>query len=308
MSDVLLRSAIIKLAHAHPELRGDLLPLIKSAGCEKLPEGGMRDNCEKKKEEGASNDKEEDAKKEAALKVAVKEETSDFVEWVMNTQMPKSEAEVIRILKGPLKLEIRPPQKKREGPRFIKGDRVEIKGAKHTDVETSGPYEEFNGKIGTVVDTEDLDVMVKLDSGPSVPVRFALGMKPRGVGIYRYTPMFEVVGSPKVEMVYLSGGLAKEEQVLTVQLYQSRGKPGEKRPAVYYTGHINSAQDTAAGTVVFKGNPQQRLRVDPAAEGGFEWRSFSPAKGKVLWLGLFGDRPDDWKDELEEIRGEVAAK
>ena len=31
MSDAHLRSAIIKLAHANPELRGDLLPLIKSA-------------------------------------------------------------------------------------------------------------------------------------------------------------------------------------------------------------------------------------------------------------------------------------
>ena len=47
-----LRSKLIRLAHANPELRSHLLPIIKSAGCEKLPEGGMRDNCEKKKEEG----------------------------------------------------------------------------------------------------------------------------------------------------------------------------------------------------------------------------------------------------------------
>ena len=42
-------------------------PAGKTAGCEKLPEGGMRDNCEAKKEEGAENEK-EDAKKEAALR------------------------------------------------------------------------------------------------------------------------------------------------------------------------------------------------------------------------------------------------
>lgn len=47
-----LRSKVIRLAHANPELRPHLLPLLKEAGCEKLPEGGMRDNCEKKKEEG----------------------------------------------------------------------------------------------------------------------------------------------------------------------------------------------------------------------------------------------------------------
>lgn len=47
-----LRSRLIRLAHSKPELRGQILPLLKEAGCEKLPEGGMRDNCEAKKEEG----------------------------------------------------------------------------------------------------------------------------------------------------------------------------------------------------------------------------------------------------------------
>ena len=53
-----LRASLIRLASEHPEFRKDLLPLLaseKSAGCEKLPEGGMRENCEKKKEEGAKS-------------------------------------------------------------------------------------------------------------------------------------------------------------------------------------------------------------------------------------------------------------
>ena len=49
-----LRSSLIRLAHTNPDLRPHLLPLLKEAGCEKLPEGGMRDNCEKKQEEGES--------------------------------------------------------------------------------------------------------------------------------------------------------------------------------------------------------------------------------------------------------------
>jgi hypothetical protein len=57
-----LRTRLIRLAHDNPELRGRLLPLLKDAGCEKLPEGGMRDNCEKKKEEGE--------KKEGSLRSA----------------------------------------------------------------------------------------------------------------------------------------------------------------------------------------------------------------------------------------------
>lgn len=56
-SDDRLRKEIIRLAHEHPEFRKDLLPVLKEAGCEKLPEGPMRDNCMKKKEEGAKNDK-----------------------------------------------------------------------------------------------------------------------------------------------------------------------------------------------------------------------------------------------------------
>lgn len=55
MSDAALRVNLIRLAHANPELRGAILPLV-TAGCEKLPEGGMRDNCEKKKEEGKSKE------------------------------------------------------------------------------------------------------------------------------------------------------------------------------------------------------------------------------------------------------------
>jgi len=57
-----LRSRVIHLAHENPNLRPHLLPLLKEAGCEKLPEGGMRDNCEKKKEEGKESDKGSDKK------------------------------------------------------------------------------------------------------------------------------------------------------------------------------------------------------------------------------------------------------
>ena len=128
MNDKQLRNQLIRLAHTHPSLRGDLLPLIKvaeaeagealteasllkyldetddevtvhslsyafdmphqkvkgllqkmvkggdlvykggkyskKAGCEKLPEGGMRENCEKKVEEGKEG-------KEAALRAGL---------------------------------------------------------------------------------------------------------------------------------------------------------------------------------------------------------------------------------------------
>lgn len=55
---------LIKLGTTNPELRPHIRHLL--AGCEKLPEGGMRDNCEAKKNEGGKDDD----KKEAADKTA----------------------------------------------------------------------------------------------------------------------------------------------------------------------------------------------------------------------------------------------
>lgn len=57
-----LESELIKLGTTNPELRPHIREIM--AGCEKLPEGGMRDNCEKKKEEGG---KDEGADKTADL-------------------------------------------------------------------------------------------------------------------------------------------------------------------------------------------------------------------------------------------------
>lgn len=48
------RVSLIRLASSLPKgsaERKAILTGLKNAGCEKLPEGKMRDNCEKKKEE-----------------------------------------------------------------------------------------------------------------------------------------------------------------------------------------------------------------------------------------------------------------
>lgn len=59
------RADLIKLGTTNPELRPQIREIL--AGCEKLPEGGMRDNCEAKKNEGGEK---KDDKKEAADKTA----------------------------------------------------------------------------------------------------------------------------------------------------------------------------------------------------------------------------------------------
>ena len=48
-------SALVRLAFEKPELREHLLPLIKEAGCEKMKVPALREQCEKKVEEGKDN-------------------------------------------------------------------------------------------------------------------------------------------------------------------------------------------------------------------------------------------------------------
>jgi hypothetical protein len=67
----MLRNELIKLAHARPEFRSRLIPLIKEAGCEKLPEGPMRDNCEKKRDEAKDDDGGDDKKASMSLRSQV---------------------------------------------------------------------------------------------------------------------------------------------------------------------------------------------------------------------------------------------
>jgi ribosomal protein L21E len=242
-------------------------------------------------------------------KVAVNQKTQDFVEFVVNTDpVPMTEAEIVKFVKGTLRMEIKAPIQKREGARFQAGDRVQVKKDKHKDEATSGPYIEFNGKIGTVVGVDGQDALVKMDSGPSEPVRFVGALKPRGVGLFKYTPAFVMEGSVAVEMVYYMDAEAdvKEEQAVVVEQYMSRARQGEKRSMNYYTGHLFNARLNQAGQVYFQMFPQQRVEVDPESEAGFMARSFNPSKGKVLYIGrLNTDRPTGWEKELGEMRAKA---
>jgi hypothetical protein len=249
-------------------------------------------------------------------KVAVNEKTQDFVEWVVNTDpVPMPEAEVERFLKSKLRMEVKPasPPKPPGTARFAVGDRVKVKADKHKDEATSGPYIEFNGKLGTVeqvVKNEQgakyADALVRLDSGPSGLVRFPIALKSSGTGLARYTPAFVMEGSVAIEMVYYrdAGADVKEEQAVVVEQYMNRARKGEKRSMNYYTGHLFNARINQAGQLYFQMFPQQRVSVDP--EAGYEPRSFNPTTGKVLYLGRANtDRPSGWDKELEKLRAEA---
>ena len=83
------KAALIRLASTYPAGSKERIALLKLiAGCEKLPEGPMRDNCEKKKEEGEeSKDKES---KKSSLRVASLGDLTNFLKIAEGVLVHKS--------------------------------------------------------------------------------------------------------------------------------------------------------------------------------------------------------------------------
>jgi hypothetical protein len=139
-------------------------------------------------------------------------------------------------------------------------------------------------------------------------VTFPDGMNPRGVGLYRWTPAYDIEGSKKLEIIYEAGKEAKPDRMVVVKQYLGRGRGSVERKAPYYTGHAFSVRYNKAGGIYFSLRPQQRLHVDPQGgktEAGFDATSMNPEVGKLHYLGVFGKRPAGWKKELEEMRAQA---
>lgn len=252
-------------------------------------------------------------------KTAANPKTQKFVEWVMNTrymvgerkrepllpnqvQVPMPPAAVINFVEHTLGVPLEEAKEARPGPRFQKGDEVQVKADKHKDLATISAYANNDGKIGVVDSVDGEDALVLLKSGPSVPVRFPGALKRTGVGLYKYTAAFTIEGSAAIEMIYFAGGeKVTDEQRVTVEQYMGRAREGEKRSANYYTGHVFKLRKGKEGPY-FQLFPQQRMEINPASEGGYLVRSFNPAKGEVLYIGLVGARPQGWDKQLEEMQ------
>lgn len=265
-----LAKKLVRLAYANPDQRAQILPLLIKLGM-------------------------------VQSKVAVSVETEDFVQWVLSTQAVMNPSDVESFITRQLQVRLSPPVQQDTGPRFVRGDSVIIRATKHVLARKydKSNYTLYNGKVGTVSDTEGMDVLVVFQSG-SPPVRFYGGQERQGVGIYKYTKPYTINGSEKIEMIYFAGGQATQDAKLVVDAYMERGKKTERRSAHYYTGHIVFASEGKKG-FYFRGFPQQRMEVDPTSEGGIQPRSFNPKLGSIYYIGIVGRRPNGWKEQLAEL-------
>lgn len=275
---VALAKKLIREAHAHPEKRAQILPLLKKLGVAAPLNKSAAQN-----------------------KQAVKPETEEFVRWVLSTQTVMSPGEVETFVERTLQIKTSAPVKRdTSGPRFKHGDSVMIVADKHKSPKHDiGPYKLHNGKTGTVTSTDGMDALVAFKGEPA-PVRIPGALEARGVGIYKYTEPYEIKGSAKIEMIYFAGGKSTEDAKIVVDAYLARGKKTEQRSANYYTGHVVFAS-TGANGYYFRGFPQQRMQVDPNSEAGFQARTFNPSLGEVYYVGLFNQRPSHWQDELAKL-------
>lgn len=273
-----LRKKLIRQASEHPETRARIFPILRKMGVAVPVTVGAEAVAKQAK--------------------AGQKEFGDFVATFH--PVPMSPNEVEAFINVALKIKTSPPVGGGpKGPRYKKGDLVEICADKHKEPATLGPYKEFDKKTGIVEEVDGMDVLVKIRGESDAAVRFPNGMKPRGVGIYKFTPAYTVTGSPSFEMYYEASGEAGESVEATAYLGRSKGTA--KRDLQYYTGSVVLASTGERG-FYFRGFPQQRMRVEGGSscsgEGGYRPTTWNPSVGKVFYMGLLGKRPGGWEEKL----------
>jgi hypothetical protein len=260
-----LRAKLIRLAHQNPTLRPHLLPIL--AG-----------------EEGVS-------------KVAGKD-TADFVTWALKTQKPVPAARVIQFLERN-GVECQETTETKRGQPIAVGELVLIQADKAPG-DLQDLLQPFHLKRGTVVKVEGKDVVIEFPPGKQllrVPGGTAAGAKS---GVYRASPIEAPAGKREahIEVVYVPAGEGKPSSLSIAMLkqYVEKGLAvGEERSPNYFSGYTSSYKNNKAGQPYVPLRTQQR---------GGQFRSLSPDKGTVYYIGLIGKRPGSWKNEFDKIDSE----
>lgn len=236
---------------------------------------------------------------EGMPRVALNEETSQFVDWVMLNQDKWSERAMetylTRLLgRGPSAY----VKKTKRGPDLKEGDMVIPKPEK-APPQNQAMAEQFKYEPGTVEKLNSDGVLIRFENGQAVQFFGAKTGTP--TGLYRYTPKSTYSDAPSakkhVEFVYFSKpGEVEPYRKHVVKEYKERGESrGEDRKTPYYSGYIVGFKETKDGNVICTVMTQQRPY--PV--------SISPKKGELLYFGLMRKRPN-WKSDFQSDVAELA--
>ena len=247
----------------------------------------------------------------AAIKVAVSPDTRDFLEWVIATQKPMSESEMVRFLEAKLGETPDPAPAKGQSDRkspttpLAVGEKVMVDKTKNTNTLNTDSCVQYHNRVAQVdsVTREGLVVSFyrgNMDSWADELTGekqffngFTSGQK---TGLYRWTPKSVSFDNSKYkkilfECVYLRGGttvdVRRKEQI------EKYVEKGENRSDIYYTGIVKKFAENQQGEVYFSLISQQR---DLPA-------NINPKKGKLLYIGIAGPahRPGGWINEAVKL-------
>lgn len=247
----------------------------------------------------------------AAIKVAIAPDTEDFVEWVLATQKPMTESEMTRFLEMKLGRKPKPAPNKGVSSRSTGllnvGEKVLVDKTKNTNTLNTDACERYHNRVAQVADKVPEGLIVQFYEGnndiPSDNLTqekqffngFASGSE---TGLYRWTPRTDyqeraVEKKTLFEVVYLKGGTAVDvRRTEAIEEYVQKGVlQGETRSTVYFTGVVGRFAENQQGEVYFTLSSMQRDTPT----------TISPKKGRLLYIGIAGKRPEGWKEEAIQL-------
>lgn len=271
-----LRAKLIRLAHAKPELRSAILPLLV---------------------------------KDAAAKTAMSPDTELFISWVIAIQKPMSPDTVQRFLErhlGRTPTEPAESKPRKTGPLEV-GEPVFVDSYKNTNPANTDAAKHNHNRIG-IVDSISTDGMtIAFYAGDKDhPSKDMTGDKQffegkasgKTTGLYRNTSVSDYVEHAVekrlgFEVIYFSEKPTVDRRRLEqIQKYVEKGmEKGEDRKKPYLTGLIGKFAYGKDGNMYFGIAAQQR---DVPT-------TISPSKGQVLYIGILGHRPGGWMRDVEEM-------
>lgn len=231
-------------------------------------------------------------------KIAISQETQQFIEWVLMRNEEVSPVNVIKFLERqniPF-METKPSKR---GLPLAKGEMVQIKAEKCKRGDLLDLLKPVNEEIATVIETDGDDVILDFAKPGLKNMRIDGGVVGPDVGLYRYTPAEAALSdgrnSKLFEVVYIADKNAKPpspENIKMVQDYIDKGLAnGENRQRCYYTGLILGIYESKEGHQFFKIFSQQRDHFP---------RALNPYKGIVLYIGRLNQRPN-WKSDYQKM-------